>query len=101
MPSTRRAAATAQQTYVVEHYRPGLRGDELRRLAEGVRDAVAEMQREGEPIGHISSVVVPEDDYFQSVLAATSERLVRQAHARAGISFERISIAIPIDASNA
>jgi hypothetical protein len=41
--------------------------------------------------------VVPEDDYFQSVLEATSERLVREAHSRAGISFERISVAIPID----
>ena len=55
------------------------------------------MGRVGKPIRHLSSTVVPEDDYFQSVLEATSERLVREAHARAGISFERISVAIPID----
>jgi hypothetical protein len=98
---TRRAATTTRQTYVVEHYRPGLSSDELRHLAERVRDAVVDMGRAGKAIRCLSSTVVPEDEYFQSVLEATSERLVREAHARAGISFERISAAIPIDASKA
>jgi hypothetical protein len=40
---------------------------------------------------------VPEDDYFQSVIEATSERLLREAHEHAGITLERISVAIPID----
>jgi hypothetical protein len=82
---------------VVDHYRPGLERDELRYQAERVRDAVIEMGREGKAIRCLSSTVVPEDDYFQSVLEATSERLVREAHTRAGTSFERISVAIPID----
>lgn len=94
---TRRIAMTVPQAYVVDHYRPGLTGDGLRHQAECVRDAVVEMARAGNPIRWLSSTVVPEDDYFQSMIEATSEALVREAHARAGISFERISVAIPID----
>jgi hypothetical protein len=92
---TRRA--TPRTTYVVEHYRPGLKGDELRQQAERFRDAVTEMARAGKSIRHLSTTVVPGDDYFQSVLQASSERLVREAHRRAGTSFERISVAIPIE----
>jgi hypothetical protein len=90
-------ATTTPRTFVVDHYRPGLNADELRQLAEGVRDAAVEMGRAGKPIRCVSSTVVPEDDYFQTVFEAKSERLVREAHARAGISFERISVAIPVD----
>ena len=88
---------TMPQTYVVDHYRPGLAGDGLRHQAERVRDAVAEMARAGKPIRWLSSTVVPEDDYFQSMIEATSESFVREAHERAGITFERVSAAIPID----
>lgn len=94
---TRRVAITVPQAYVVDHYRPGLTGEGLRNQAERVRDAVVEMARAGNPIRWLSSTVVPEDDYFQSMIEATSEALVREAHARAGISFERMSVAIPID----
>jgi hypothetical protein len=55
------------------------------------------MGRAGEAIRHVSSAVVPEDDYFQSVLEATSRHLVSEAHARANVSFERISVAITVD----
>jgi hypothetical protein len=82
--------------YVVDYYRPGLNKDELRYLAEGVRDAIIAMGRAGKAIRHVSSNVVPEDDYFQSVIEASSERLVQEAHTRADVSFERISLAIPI-----
>jgi hypothetical protein len=88
---------TTLRTFVVDHYRPGLNGDELRQLAERVRDAAVEMGRAGKPIRCVSSTLVPADDYFQTVFEAKSERPVREAHARAGISFERISVAIPID----
>jgi hypothetical protein len=54
------------------------------------------MARSGKAITYLSSTVVPEDAYFQSVLEATSKRLVREAHTRAGVSLERISVAVPI-----
>jgi hypothetical protein len=94
---TRRPATTTHQTFVIDHYRPGADLEEQRRQAGRLRDAVVEMARSGREIKYLSSTVVPEDDYFQSVVEAASELLVREAHARAGISFERISVAIPID----
>jgi hypothetical protein len=93
----RRTATTTRQTYVVDHYRAGLDGDELRRQAERVRDAIVDMGQDGKAIRCLSSTVFPEDAYFQSMVEATSMGLVREAHVRAGISFERISVAIPID----
>jgi hypothetical protein len=92
-----RPASTTFRTFVVDHYRPGLNGEELRQFAERVRDAAVEMGRAGRPIRCVSSTVVPADDYFQTVLEATSERLVWEAHSLAGITFERISVAILID----
>jgi hypothetical protein len=64
---------------------------------ERVRDIVLEMGQAGKGIRYLTSTVVPEDGYFQSVLEAMSEDLIREAHEGAGISFERISVAIPID----
>jgi hypothetical protein len=93
----RPTATTTRQTFVVDHYRPGIDGEQLRHQAERVRDAVVDMEPLGKAIRCRSSTVVPEDDYFQSVIEATSERLVREAHALAGTSFERISVAIAID----
>ena len=92
-----RTRASARRTYVVDHYRPGLGPDELRHLAERVRDAVAGLANEGKADRWIDSTVVPEDEYFQSVLEASSKGLVREVHARAGVTFERMSIAIRID----
>jgi hypothetical protein len=66
-------------------------------MAERVRAAVIEMGQAGKAISYVSSTVVPEDAYFQSVIEATSGFLVREAHAHAGISIERIAVAIRID----
>ena len=92
--------APVRRTYVIDHYRSGLDRDELRHLAERVRDAATVLAREGMAIRWMSSTVVPDDEYFQSVIQAASKRLVREAHVRAGVSFERISVAIPIDDSD-
>ena len=87
----RRADAKARQTYLVEHYRPGLGADELRRAAARVRDTAVEMEREGKRLRHVRSTVVPVDEFFMCLFEAASEALVREAYARAGIAFERIS----------
>jgi hypothetical protein len=92
-----RATADVRGTYLVEHYRAGVRVEELRRSVSRVRDAVAEMEREGKQVGFRSSTIVPSDDYFLSVVEAASEQLVREAFLRAGIPFERISTAISVD----
>jgi len=89
-----RAAAEARQTFLVEHYRPGLDVEELRCWSERVRETVAELEREGKPIRFLRSTIVPRDESFLCVLEAVSEELIREAYARAGIPFERISTAL-------
>jgi len=90
----RRAAAQARQTYLVEHYRPGLDVEQLRRSVSRLRDTARAMEREGKAVRCVRSTIVPGDESFLCVFEATSEELVREAYARAGIPFERISTAI-------
>jgi len=82
------------QAYLIEHYRPGLQTAELERSAARVRDAVAELEREGRAVHFLRSTIVPRDESFLCVVEAGSEELVLEAYARAGVPFERISTAI-------
>lgn len=86
--------AAKRHAYLVEHYRPGLSGSELERTAARVRDAVCELQREGEPVRFRHSTIVASDESFLCVVEAASEELVRLAYARASVPFERISEAL-------
>jgi hypothetical protein len=89
------ADAEAPQTYLVEHYRPGLTVDGLRQWAARVRDTAVEMEREGKSIRYLRSTIVPADESLLCVLEAASEQLVRETYARSGIPFERLSAVIP------
>lgn len=42
------------------------------------------------------SAIVPQDEYFVAIVEAASEALVREAYARAGPRFERLSVAISV-----
>jgi Nickel responsive protein SCO4226-like len=86
-----------RETYLVENYHPGLGADELNEMVSRIRDAVAEMTRDGKAIRHVRSTIVPADESFLCVIDAASEQLVRDAYTRAGISFERISPALSDD----
>jgi hypothetical protein len=77
------------ETYLVEHYRPGLTAAGLLDEAGRVRAASLEGVR------YVRSTIVPDDEAFLSVLEAESEDAVRRAYARAGIALDRISVAIP------
>jgi hypothetical protein len=89
-----RAAAEPRQTYLVENYHPGLGAEELRQIVSRIRDAVAEMTRAGKAIHCLRSTIVPADESFLCVIEAASEQLAREAYARAGVSFDRISPAL-------
>jgi hypothetical protein len=89
-----RAAGEARQTYLVEHYRPGLTVDDFRRWAERVRASASELAREGKDCRYVRSAVVPADESLLCVIEAASEGLVREIYARAGIPFERVSALI-------
>jgi len=81
-------------TYLVEHYQPGVTAEELERSATAVRDAALALEHAGQPTRFVSSTIVPADESFLCLLQASSERLVRETYANAGIACDRISIAI-------
>jgi len=81
--------------FLVEHYRPGLTADELGAWAARVRDTAGEMEREGKSVRYLRATIVPTDESLLCVFEAASEQLVRDAYARAGIPFERITAVIP------
>lgn len=85
------------ETYFVEHYQPGVDAAGLRRAALRLRYAAAALGGEAGGLRYVRSTIVPEDEAFFSLLEARSERLVREAHARAGVPFERITRAIDAD----
>jgi hypothetical protein len=80
---------TEQATsYLVEHYRPGTSVRNLSTWADRLRSAAAELEHEGE------ATIVPADESLLCVFEADSEALVRNAYGRAGLGFERISVAL-------
>jgi hypothetical protein len=86
--------AARRQSYLVEHYRPGLSASELEQAAARVRDVVRELEREGKPVRFRHSTIVASDESFLCVVEAPSEEFVRVAYARASVPFERISVAL-------
>ena len=90
-----RSNTETRETFLVEHYRPGLSADELGAWAARVREAAGEMERAGEPVRYLRATIVPTDESLLCVIEAASEGLVRAAYARAGIPFERITAVIP------
>jgi hypothetical protein len=88
------ASVGRQQSYLVEHYRPGLSAAELERTARRVRNAIGELQREGEPVRFLHSTIVAADESILCVVEPASEQLVRAACRRADVPYERISAAL-------
>jgi Protein of unknown function (DUF4242) len=93
------AAEDAGNVYLVEHYRPGLRVSGLRRVAALVRAAMDEFERQGSPVRYVRTTIVPADESVLCIVEAESEELVSEAYGRAGLSFERISVVLPEQAS--
>jgi len=82
------------QTFLVEHYRPGAGVEALRHAAALVARASRAMESEGHRVRCLRTTIVPADEAFLSVIEASSEDAVREAYARAGVPFERISAAL-------
>ena len=81
-------------TYLVEHYRPGASLDDLNGAVRDVRLASAEMARRSRPVRCVHCTIVPSDEALLALFEATSEELVRELYAHAGIQFERITGAV-------
>jgi hypothetical protein len=87
-------ASQSRKVYLVEHYSPGLTVDGLGCRAARVRETAFAMGSEGRPVRYLRSTIVPADEALLCVFEAGSEELVREVYARAGVPFERLSVAI-------
>ena len=85
------------ETYLAEHYRPGGSLDDLDCAVRDVRLAAAEMARRSRSVRCVNFTIVPSDEAFLALFEATSEELVRELYAHAGIPFERITGAVWLD----
>ena len=77
-------------TYLVEAYVAQLNDTRVRALASEATAAALAMTCEGVPVRHVHSIFIPEDDVCFHLLEAPSAEAVREACARAGLTFERI-----------
>jgi uncharacterized protein DUF4242 len=84
------------QTFVVEHYWPGVTADAFRAAADRVRAATEEMTLAAAPIHFLHSTLVPGDENAFCVFSASSAALVEEAYRRAGVPFERIVDALEV-----
>jgi Protein of unknown function (DUF4242) len=87
-------AIKSGNVYLVEHYSPGLTVDGLGCWAARVRETAAALAIEGRAVRYLRSTIVPADEALLCVFEASSEELVREVYARAGVPFERLSAAI-------
>jgi hypothetical protein len=81
-------------SYLVEHYQPGTSIRNLNSWADRLRAAATEMAHEGKPVRLVRATIVPADESLLCVFEADSEALVRNVYERAGLGFERISVAL-------
>lgn len=80
--------------FLVEHYRPGVGPDTLMEWAGRIRAATDDVRRTGLLVRYVGAMVLPSDESLLCQFEAVSEEAVRAAYEHAGISFERISMAI-------
>lgn len=81
-------------TFLVEHYWPGVTAAEFGAAAERLRTSADALAREGRPVRYLHSTLVLRDEAGFCVLAAESQALVEEVYARARVGFERVLDAI-------
>ena len=87
------------QTFLVEHYWPGITADEFQAAADRVRLSADELSREGAQIRFLHSTLVPEDEAAFCVFAGESPDVVETAYRRANVPFERIVDALELNSN--
>jgi len=86
----------AANTYLVEHYWPGVTPEVFREASERVRVSAEAMAVRGAHICCLHSTLVPKDEAAFCVFAASSAELVAEMYAHAGVTFERILDALEV-----
>lgn len=85
------------QTFLVEHYWPGVSVEAFRAAADRVRAAAEAMALAAAPVHFLHSTLVPEDESAFCVFSAASAELVEEAYRHAGVEFERIVDALELE----
>ena len=89
-PASSRHPGGSAQSFLVEHYGPGITPDAFRDAIKRVRSSAAAMRRDGSPIRCVHAMLVPEDEAMLSVVDAASSAHVEALFARAGVRVDRI-----------
>jgi len=65
-------------------------GEAVEQGEDRVREAAAQLTREGEPVSFLRTIFVPEDETCFYLFEAGSEGAVREVGARAALPFDRV-----------
>lgn len=95
MPS---GAADDRSHFLVEWYRPDLDAESTAELARTISGCAAESTAGGSRVDLVLIVSLPVDEVVFGLFAAdtivTLQRTLRQVHRRAGLTTQRISVAV-------
>ena len=81
---------TTPQTFLVEHYWPGITPERFEAAAEQVRRCATLLADDGAGIRFLHSTLVLKDESAFCVFAADSRTLVEEVYACAGVAYERV-----------
>ena len=90
------AGNDSQNTFLVEHYRPGIGVEAFSEAAQRMCGVAEEMDTAASPIRFLHSTLVPEDETAFCVFRAPSQAIVEEAYQRAGVPFDRIVSALEL-----
>jgi hypothetical protein len=82
------------RTYLAESHLPRIRRGDLPDAASRVRRAAEELASEGQPVRHLHTTFVPEDEVCLHVFEATSVAAVGEVMRRAALAADRIVEAV-------
>jgi hypothetical protein len=92
------AGSPSLTTFLVERYWPDVDVARVRALLPRLDAAAEAMTREGTPVTHVASILMPVDQVLFSLVAAGDIALVRQLNERADLPADRIAEAVMVPA---
>jgi hypothetical protein len=90
------ATTPPPRTFLVERYWPGIDEPMARTVLSDLERAARAMTREGTPVEHVVSILMPGDQVVFSLFEAADEATVRSLNERAEIPMDRIAAAVAL-----
>lgn len=84
------------RAFLVERYWPGIDEPKARTVLSSLERAARDMTRDGTPVEHVVSILMPADQVVFSLIEAPDEAAVRSVNERADIPTDRIAAAIAL-----